>query len=816
MNLCLAFPRRPLVAALGLALAALCQPVAAAPAAAQWTVTGLGTLGGSQSSGRGINNAGQVTGDSGTAGNLAEHAFFYSNGSLTSLGTFGGSYSFGYGINSAGQVTGLAYAAGNSTSSAFVYSSSTLGALGTLGGSWSEGYGINNAGQVTGSSYTTGNGVSHAFLYSNGAMTDLGTLGSPIASSAGLGINNAGQIVGWTHTASAATRAFLYRSGAMSELGTLGGTHSEGYGINDAGQVVGWSGTAGDASVRAFLYSNGAMTSLGALSGANDSMAYGINQAGQVVGWSNPVNSSIGSRAFLHTQGTMHDVNSFNGVAGSGWMLTDARGINDVGQIVGSGYAPGDSNAQAFVLTLDTTVWESGFGGSWDHTGNWSYGIAPNKNASVVTDPTRSLTVFGPAGNVEVKRLSVGSGNGGGGGIATLVLDGGKISVAGDSGGTWQGVTVEPTGVLTGDGVLSVNTVLIGGVHNYGTIVADNVRVQSTGNLINAQVLNHGLITGNTSGPARLVSGTMQNDIDGRIRVLSGERLTLDAAVVNYGSVEVLGGQFTHRGGTFDGTSRVNQRGRIVAQNALLTFERGLTLGGGQLNVSAGNNNVFGAVTVQRSLTDNQGGQIILSGNSQTAFYDNVEVQSGGELRVSKGSVGTFFGQVLQRTGALFTGAGTKFYEGGLSIGNSPGLGSDGGDVSFGAGNIYRAEIGGTALGDEQGNGIAFDRYVVAGTLTLGGTLDLVSWNGYVGQAGDRFDLFDWGSLNGSFDAIDDSGFMLADGMRLDLSRLYVDGSLGVTAVPEPHTHALMLGGLGLLLAWTRRRARPGRAPGGR
>ena len=68
-------------------------------------------------------------------------------------------------------------------------------------------------------------------------------------------------------------------------------------------------------------------------------------------------------------------------------------------------------------------------------------------------------------------------------------------------------------------------------------------------------------------------------------------------------------------------------------------------------------------------------------------------------IRQHAGSV--FFSQVSQRTGAVFSGTFSKFYEGGLSIGASPGLGSDAGDVSFGSGNLYLAEIGGLAAGTQ-------------------------------------------------------------------------------------------------------------------
>ncbi|OYU81314.1 MAG: hypothetical protein CFE45_27935, partial [Burkholderiales bacterium PBB5] len=103
----------------------------------------------------------------------------------------------------------------------------------------------------------------------------------------------------------------------------------------------------------------------------------------------------------------------------------------------------------------------------------------------------------------------------------------------------------------------------------------------------------------------------------------------------------------------------------------------------------------------------------------------------------------------------------------------------------------------------------SFDKYVVLGQLSFGGTLALTSWNGFVGQAGQHFDLFDWGSTTGNFASIDASGFKLAAGTRLDTSALYTTGEISITAVPEPRQWALLLAGLAGL-TWRTRRQRTG------
>jgi probable HAF family extracellular repeat protein len=101
--------------AMGVVVVALlmgAQPVSGQqPAAGQYSLTDLGTLGGGYSVAYDINSLGQVVGYSDTASGTP-HAFFWEDGEMTDLGTqvFNGSEANG--INSRGQVVGFNGAGG--------------------------------------------------------------------------------------------------------------------------------------------------------------------------------------------------------------------------------------------------------------------------------------------------------------------------------------------------------------------------------------------------------------------------------------------------------------------------------------------------------------------------------------------------------------------------------------------------------------------------------------------------------------------------------------------------------------------------------
>jgi len=376
-----------------------------------------------------------------------------------------------------------------------------------------------------------------------------------------------------------------------------------------------------------------------------------------------------------------------------------------------------------------------------------------------------------------------------------------------------------PQGTVSGSGRID------SGFINQGSLVIDAGLTQITTSFLNqgqillgansatlsgGQIGNHALIQGygkinsnisnvdvrgviEAQGGTLTLSGLFVSPNGGTLAASNGAKLLITQGLAsNAGQVQLAGGTLDNNGKVMLNASNGVISGYGTLRTGGLTQNGQIQLSGGSAVPSA----VYGSVLA------NTGSKTILSGNSNATFYGTVDVQSGAELRVSTGSVATFFGLVQQRTGALFTGSGAKRFEGGLSVGASPGLGTDEGDVEFGESNVYLAEIGGTtactlACGtDDLVKNSSYDKYIVGGQLSLGGTLKLVSWNGFVAQAGQQFDLLDWGSATGSFAAIDASGFTLAAGTALDVSQLYTTGTVSVSAVPEPGGWALLLAGL--------------------
>src|SRR5262249_231647 len=127
--------------------------------------------------------------------------------SITDLGTFGGTISDAYGINSRGEVVGGAALACNCVDHPFLWYNGLLGDLSPS--QEGSGNGINDRGQVVGKS------VGEPFLWSREAgMQSLGFFGTATS------VNNHTEIVG---TIGPYTHAFFWKDGKLDDLGTLYG-----------------------------------------------------------------------------------------------------------------------------------------------------------------------------------------------------------------------------------------------------------------------------------------------------------------------------------------------------------------------------------------------------------------------------------------------------------------------------------------------------------------------------------------------------------------------------------------------------------------
>ena len=221
----------------------------------------LGDLGGPDAFAISVNERSQVAGVSYTSSIPSpvatqwcgqdippQNPFLWEKGKMINLGTLGGICGFPAaisGLNNQGQVVGQSDLAGDFTAHPFLWDSKRhphLRDLGTLGGTFVSALGLNDAGEVVGFATTPDDVATHAFFWSNGVMKDLGTVKGDGCSVA-YHINAGGQVVGTSGDGCDEVHAFFWqRGGPMMDLNDLvpsgpGLVLTAGEFINDRGEI---------------------------------------------------------------------------------------------------------------------------------------------------------------------------------------------------------------------------------------------------------------------------------------------------------------------------------------------------------------------------------------------------------------------------------------------------------------------------------------------------------------------------------------------------------------------------------------------------
>lgn len=358
-----------------------------------------------------------------------------------------------------------------------------------------------------------------------------------------------------------------------------------------------------------------------------------------------------------------------------------------------------------------------------------------------------------------------------------LRLEGGSLtagSVAIQPGGQFEFATglLKLTGTtpvdIGGTGPLAASTLILDAtriveiVHTANVLSGTVVDIRNGGRLDAGTLNNFGFITmdgpsagietgiatfnnsGRLSGTG-IISGPFVNLQSGEVRGEAGQTLTFNTPeAVNHGDIRLFDGYVD-----FSGNLNNSSTGRILGRGVLSAAS---LVNSGQIQLSAGFSDIV------TSINNQSGSKVIVSGGAIASFYDAFEVQSSAELRVSAGASAVFFDQVQLRDGALVTGTGQIFYEGSLSIGNSPARQVFSTNTAFGHASNVIVEFGGpNALIPE------FDQFVFENDLTIGGgrlSLHLISPDGvqpvFDPILGQQFLLMEVaGALNGRFGTVD-------------------------------------------------------------
>jgi uncharacterized membrane protein len=273
-----------------------------------------------------INEAGQI------AGTTAEHrAAVWSRkyGLRSFVVPVGFDSSEATAINGAGHVAGTAYDRGLTKHQALRIANDVVT---VLSGVQSRAYAISDSDAVAGESMVLAKPNVEAVVWEEGLMRAMGECCGGAAS----GVNSNGDVIGRIYDEQGRFRAFLWtRADGLKRIGPPN-RYSSAIAINKRGRII------VAAFPEVYLYSTGNLNRL-VLSPKYPSQARAINDCDVIVGSYGPYADA--ARAFVWEESVgFRDLNSLIS-ADSGWKLEKAVGINDRGEIVGTGDSRGTEDS---------------------------------------------------------------------------------------------------------------------------------------------------------------------------------------------------------------------------------------------------------------------------------------------------------------------------------------------------------------------------------------------------------------------------------------------------------------------------------------
>jgi autotransporter-associated beta strand protein len=485
--------------------------------------------------------------------------------------------------------------------------------------------------------------------------------------------------------------------------------------------------------------------------------------------------------AFIYNGGTLSGLLNNQGTATFNADFNAAGGLSNTGSII---LSPGVSlalnagglNNQGSLTLSGGSVTGSALVNSSILSGNGVLGMAGGLiNNGQITVSGGTLSLASPGSNSNAGNIDIAAG-------LQLQLTGGTLVNTGTvnlNGGslTGAGTLNNSSGIVGGHGSISApltngGRVLVdSGILNITTAFANSGEIMLSGGLATlggaGAITNTGLIRGDG-----VITKGITNNAGGEIRAENDKRIKFQPAVgTNGGKINLQGGTAEFALALANGSA-----GQIEGRGTLMVGGVGLT-NNGNIALSSGITDVFGDVNNATSLSTKG---ITISGNADVTFWDDVTNGAGSLFKVSSGSSVTVFGTY---SGAGITGNANDIHlEADVSPGFSPAIVDFGGNLHFSSTTRLKIELGGTTAGSQ------YDRVRVSEQLSLDGVLDvdfIDLGNGqFAPSAGDSFDILDWGTLAGTFAAIDLPN--PPSGLEWNTSQLYSTGVLTLSSAGLP------------------------------